>query len=201
MDTVAADEHLTRDPRLAPLVARFDLPPIAAGGDLYFNLIRTIIYQQLSGKAAQTIHGRFLGLFADEYPHSGELLAHSAEALRTVGVSRQKAGYLHNVAEHWEQEKLASVDWSEYEDETLLRELTTIKGVGQWTVEMLLMFTLQRPDILPLDDLAIRGSIESLYGISGRGKAHRAELVRATAHWQPYRSRACRYLWAWQNAK
>jgi DNA-3-methyladenine glycosylase II len=196
-----ADRHLSRDPRLAPLVAQFDLPPLPVGGDLYFNLIRTIIFQQLSGKAANTIHGRFLGLFPDGYPHAEQLLAHRVEDLRSVGVSRQKAGYLHNVAEHWQREGLAGADWSTYDNEELIQALTTIKGVGQWTAEMLLMFTLHRPDVLPLDDLAVRSAIQELYGIEGRGKALLAELTRVTAPWRPYRTRACRYLWAWKNVK
>ena len=201
----AADHHLAQDPQLAPLVRTITLEPIPDRGDLYFSLVRTIIFQQLSGKAAQTIHGRFLELFPDAYPHPDQLLAHDVETLRTAGVSRQKAGYLHRIAEHWQREGWGRVaDWSAYGDERLVRELTAIRGVGQWTVEMLLIFSLRRPDVLPLDDLAIRTAIQELYGLTdtkARGKALHRELEAVAAPWRPYRSRACRYLWAWKNIK
>lgn len=205
MNTSAADQHLAQDSQLGPLVREITLEPVPERGDLYYSLVRTIIFQQLSGKAADTIHRRFLDLFPDAYPHPDQLLGHSEEALRSAGVSRQKAGYLHSVAEHWQRAGWAQVaDWSTYGDERLVRELTAIRGVGQWTVEMLLIFSLRRPDVLPLDDLAIRTAIQELYGLTDtetKGKALHRELEAVTASWRPYRSRACRYLWAWKDIK
>jgi DNA-3-methyladenine glycosylase II len=203
MDSTTADRHLAQDPQLAPLVRQITLAPLPAERtDLYGNLIRTIIFQQLSGRAAHTIYHRFLALFPAAYPHPGLLLDRSIEELRSAGISRRKASYLHHVAEYWQQEHLAQVtDWAAYDDADLVRKLTSIRGVGPWTVEMLLIFTLGRPDVLPIEDLAIRTAIQELYGLTTTGKALRREIGVVTAPWQPYRSRACRYLWAWKDIK
>ncbi|MBB4078902.1 DNA-3-methyladenine glycosylase II [Lewinella aquimaris] len=189
--------HLRRHAKLGPLLDQHTLKLRPDhGGDVYFGLLRSITYQQLSGKAASTIFGRFLDVFPDGYPHPDRLLDLSEADLRAVGMSRSKAGYLHNVAEFWLEHKLIDQDWDELNDQEILTLLTQIKGVGQWTVEMVLMFVLKRPDLLPVDDLVVRRNLITLFDLHHlKGKALIAAMIEAAEPWRPYRSYASRYLW------
>ena len=189
--------HLQQEPAIAPLLARYILKPRPDhNGDVYFGILRSITYQQLSGRAAGTIFGRLLEVFPDGYPHPDRLLQLSVADLRTVGMSRPKAAYLHGVAEFWLEHKLIDRDWSADTDQEIIDLLTQIKGVGQWTVEMVLMFVLKRPDLLPLDDLVVRRNLITLFGLEElKGKALVAAMIEAAEPWRPYRSYASRYLW------
>lgn len=193
-------KHLSQDHRLRPVVASIELPPLRGGeADLYAALIRAIISQQLSGKAADTIYNRFLKLFPDQNPRPDRLLAASTDELRSAGLSRQKAGYVQNIARFFEKEPPAEISWSSLDNAAIIRTLTQIKGVGRWTAEMVLIFTLHRPDILPLDDLGIRKAMMQLYEVEeGLPRKTLHQKLAGIAHpWRPYRSYACRYLWRW----
>jgi len=190
-------EHLSKEPVIAPLIAKYT-PRVRPGygGDVYFGLLRSITYQQLSGKAAGTIFRRFLDLFSDGYPHPEPLLELSEADLWAVGMSRPKAGYLHGVASFWLEHKLIDQNWEQLSDQEIIDLLTQIKGVGQWTVEMVLMFVLKRPDLLPIDDLVVRRNLIELFGLQEfRGKKLTEALIAAAEPWRPYRSYASRYLW------
>lgn len=193
-------QHLSRDPRLGKVIATTDAQWPDAGDDIYFNLIRAIVYQQLSGKAAATIHGRFIDLFPDGYPYPEELLALELPALRGVGLSRQKSSYIQNVAAFFQQENLLGKDLAEMQDEEVIQYLTQIKGVGRWTVEMLLMFTLDRPDVFPLDDLGIQQAVQKLYKIEATGRDLKKQMEEIAEPWRPYRTYASLYLWRWKDA-
>ena len=192
-----ARAHLRQIPELAPLLNAYTPREREDyGGDVYFGLIRAITYQQLSGKAAGTIFGRFLDLFPDGYPHPEALLEMSEQDLRAVGMSRSKAAYLQNVARFWREYKLLRADWTAKSDEEILALLTQIKGVGHWTAEMVLMFVLHRPDVLPLDDLVVRRGVVRLLGLEElRGRKQIAAILEGTAGWRPHRSYASRLLW------
>ncbi len=196
----AARLHLSNDERLRPLVAAIQPAASQSAGDLYAELVESIIYQQLSIKAAATIHKRFLGLFPEGYPVPEALVKLDTELLRGVGLSYQKANYVRNVAEFFMAENLIGYNWDEHEDEEILRRLTQIKGVGRWTVEMILMFTLKRPDVFPMDDLGVQNSMIKLYGLTETGKALRQRMTAIAETWRPYRSWACVYLWRWKDA-
>ncbi|THH37594.1 DNA-3-methyladenine glycosylase family protein [Neolewinella litorea] len=189
--------HLSQEPRLAPIVARHQLQERPDfGGDVYFGLLRSITYQQLSGRAAGTIFGRFMDVFPDGYPHPDRLLELSVADLRAVGMSRSKAAYLHNVASFWLEHKLIDQEWSILSDGEIIELLTRIKGVGKWTVEMVLMFVLHRPDLLPLDDLVVRRNLIALFDLHHlKGRALLQAMEAAAEPWRPYRSYASRYLW------
>jgi DNA-3-methyladenine glycosylase II len=189
------NQHLSKDARLAELIKTRTLPELNPDGDVYAALTRSIVSQQLSTKAAATIYARFLDLFDNRYPNIETVLNFSIDELRAVGLSRQKAAYIQNVATFFQHK--AIVDWSKLSDDEIIKQLTEIKGVGQWTVEMILIFTLKRLDVLPLDDLAIRTRMVQLYEISTTGRALKPELTEIAESWKPYRSVACRYLWAW----
>lgn len=193
-------QHLIQDPKLKTVVATTEVEWPEAGGDIYYNLIRAIVFQQLSGKAASTIHGRFIDLFPDAYPFPEPLLELDLPTLRAAGLSRQKATYIQNVAEFFQRENLIGKDLVEMDDETVIRYLTQIKGVGRWTVEMLLMFTLDRPDVFPLDDLGVQQAIQLLYGFEAKGKPLKKRMLEIAEPWRPYRTYASLYLWRWKDS-
>ena len=190
----AITQHLSKDPILKNLVDKIPFRELSANSQgVYLDLLGSIISQQLSTKVAAVIERRFLSLFPDGQPHPELLLAKDIETLRTAGLSRQKAAYLQYVADFFQRENLLDKDWNSMENDEILRYLTQIKGVGKWTVEMILMFSLSRPDVLPLDDLGIRMAIAGLYNISETGRQMHRKMTETAAHWQPYRSYACLY--------
>lgn len=161
--------------------------------------MRTIIFQQLSGKAAATIHARFLELFPQRYPDAKRLLDLDEQTLRDVGLSRQKGGYLRNVAKYWSDERLHTIDWKRSNDEEILALLTPIKSLGISSVQMLLMLTLQRPDVFPLGDLGVRNAIIKKYRLRSTGKNLDNRITQIATRWSPYRTLASLYLGSWQD--
>lgn len=170
--------------------------------NLYESLISAIVSQQLSVKAANTILGRFLALYKNKYPKPDVLLATDNEVLRSAGLSYQKAGYLKNIAQFSIDKTLNYKKLQSKTDEDLIEYLTEIKGVGRWTVEMILMFSLKRTDILPEDDLGIQQGMIKAFELTPENKKDlRALMQKHSAKWSPYRSYASMYLWRWKDAK
>jgi 3-methyladenine DNA glycosylase/8-oxoguanine DNA glycosylase len=175
-------------PKHAPFPTKFE-----KSKDPYRALVRSVVYQQLSGKAAGTIHGRVLALFPDkDHPEPEDLLAASDETLRAAGLSRQKTAALKDVA----QKRIDGIipparALARLPDDEIIERLTAARGVGRWTVEMYLIFTLGRRDILPIDDLGVRKGAEKLYKRSFTPK----ELGAYGERWAPWRSAAAWHLW------
>lgn len=192
-------KHLSKDPLLKKAITAVDLPEYKPETTVYGSLLRSIISQQLSVKAAATIYGRFVDLFDSKTPPPALILGKTMEELRAVGLSKQKAGYMQNIAHFAQQNNLDKIDWTTYSDEEIITLLTQIKGVGVWTVQMILMFTLQRPDVLPTADLGIQQAIQQLYGLDEKGKLLIAKMKEIAAPWSPYRTTACLYLWRWKD--
>jgi len=161
--------------------------------DHYGALVRAIVGQQLSTKAASTIYGRLADRFGGRPPTPGEIIADDPEELRSVGLSRAKASYLRSLAEHVVSGELELERFDQMPDEQVGAELIAVKGLGQWTVDMYLMFHLGRPDILPVGDLGIRRAVERAYGLPGLPDP--AQLTEIAEPWRPHRTLACRYLW------
>ncbi len=191
--------HLSKDTPLKKLIASIQLDYKLSGLPISQHLYRSIISQQLSVKAASTIYGRFLELFKTEKQLSKKVLALSIEQLRAVGLSRQKAVYVQNVAQFEIDHKIDQIDWENKTDEEIIQLLTQIKGVGVWTVQMVLMFNLGRKDVFPINDLGIQQAIVNLYNVKEEGKAQKAKLIKISNKWAPYRSIACLYLWRWKD--
>jgi DNA-3-methyladenine glycosylase II len=193
-------QHLSKDPILAKAVAIIELPDIQSSEDIYYSLLDSIVSQQLSVKVADVIFKRFLGLFDGGYPEANILINLDPETMRSVGLSYQKAGYLKNVAEFFIKENLENKDWDSFTDDELVDYLSQIKGVGKWTVQMILMFTLKRLDVMPIDDLGIQQGMMLLYGLE-KDKALKTNMLTIAEAWQPYRSEACRYIWRYKDAE
>ena len=193
--------HLKKDKKLSLLIDHCTLEVHKGPIHVFDDLLRSIISQQLSTTAAATIYGRFVEAFHSDPPLHIQILDMDVEKLRSFGLSYQKAGYVKNVAQHFIDHHLFEMDWAVRTDEEIILDLTRIKGVGKWTVEMILMFSLYREDILPLDDLIIRNHIIQLYDVQSSGKQLYHDLTMIAEPWRPYRTYACRYLWAAKDSK
>jgi DNA-3-methyladenine glycosylase II len=162
--------------------------------DAYGALLRAIVGQQLSVKAARTIYDRLCALYGERTPSPRELLDTDPEQLRAVGLSRAKANYLRDLAQHVEDGELDLDGLPEMDDAEVTEMLTRVKGLGQWTADMFLMFHLRRPDVLPVGDLGIRKAVQLAYGLDTLPDA--ARLTELAESWRPHRTLACLYLWA-----
>lgn len=191
--------HLRKDNILSPLI-RGELKPRHTTPSVYEYLVRAINFQQLSGKAALTIHNRFLALFDNRYPEPHKLVKMTADELRSVGLSRQKSQYVGNVARFFIENELFNHNWNDLDDDEVIDLLTQIKGVGKWTSEMVLIFNLFRPDVLPLDDLVVKNNIVKLYNLEHlTGRTLNQEIESISNQWKPYRTTASLYLWNWSG--
>ena len=163
-------------------------------GDAYGALLRSIVGQQLSTKAAATIYGRMTELFGGHAPSPRQLLEADPEHIRAAGLSYSKIKYLRDLAAHVEDGSLELERLPELPDEEVSAQLTAIKGLGQWTADMFLMFHLGRPDVLPVGDLGIRRAVQTEYRMRKLPDAKRLE--RLARPWRPYRTLACLFLWS-----
>lgn len=162
--------------------------------DAYGALLRAIVGQQLSTKAAQTIYGRMLDLFGGHVPTPRQLIGADPDQIRAAGLSRPKIAYLRDLAERIEDGELELARLAELPDEAVSEQLTAVKGLGQWTADMFLIFHLGRPDVLPVGDLGIRRAVEREYELTDIPAPE--EVVRLAEPWRPFRTLGCLYLWA-----
>ncbi len=188
--------HLRRDKKLSGVLDKVELKEPAVDEDVYLILLRSISEQQVSLKAAATIWGRFLDLF-DEYPHPELVLEYSVDQIQKCGLSFRKSEYMQNIARFAIEDDLSAGHIRSLDDEEAIAHMSKIKGVGKWTAEMILMFSLNRPDIFPVDDLVVRNAMIKLYSVKSERKQLYADLEEIANVWRPYRSYACYALWNW----
>jgi DNA-3-methyladenine glycosylase II len=195
--TKARQQLIGADPVLGAVIERRGACGLAARGaePTIKRLARALVSQQLSVKAAATIFSRFLALYpGGEFPSPSLVIQTPLETLRGVGLSRQKASYLHDLCARVERGALALDTLDAMSDEEVMATLTAVKGIGRWTAEMILIFQLGRPDILPVDDVGLLRSIQRVYGLKRRPTEK--QVLRLGEKWRPYRSIAAWYLWA-----
>lgn len=194
-------QHLCKDKKLLRIMDG-ELPPMPLRKNITLRLIGAIMSQQLSTRVAEVIYQRFLDLYGGKEPSPQQVLDTPAPILRGIGLSNAKVSYVHNVARFTVEEKLTDKKLHKMENDEVIAYLTQIKGVGRWTVEMLLMFYLGREDVFAIDDLGLQQSMIKLYRLdTADKKALRQRLLEISAKWAPYRTYACRYLWAWKDMK
>ncbi len=158
--------------------------------------------QQLSTRVAKVIFHRFLALYNDEEPTPQQVLVTETETLRAIGLSYAKVKYMHNVASFCVANNISDKMLLTMDNEAVIALLTQIKGVGRWTVEMLLMFTLGREDVFAVDDLGIQNAMKKIYNINDEDKkAMKEKMLKISARWKPYRTYACLHLWQWKDNK
>jgi len=188
-----AINHLKKsDPILAALIGRVGPCRLQFGEPTFHALAESILYQQLNGKAAATIFDRFTVQAGDPLTPAGILKLTDAE-MRAIGLSRQKTSYLRDLAEKTAAGLLEFERMPEMSEEEVIAHLTQVKGIGVWTAHMFLMFTLRRPDILPVGDYGIQAAIKKLY--KKRKWPKPVVMQKVAKAWAPYRSVACWYLW------
>lgn len=191
-----AVDHLRRvDAVLAGAIAIHEPPQLGSRDDPYHSLVRAVISQQISTKAAASIRGRFLGLFGGEFPSPERILAKSEDELRTAGLSRPKARYILDLAAKMQDGSVRLDHLPELTNDEVVAELIQIKGVGEWTAHMFPMFTLGRLDILPVGDLGIRNGVKLLYGLPAVPTPPQVRALADANGWAPYESVACWYIW------
>jgi len=185
---------MRRDPILAPVIRqhRTRSPLDVQTMERFPALVRTITAQQISTKAAATIHGRLIALMPSGVSPEA-LLALTDAQMREAGLSRQKESYLRDLAAKVSSGELPIATLQELEDEAVIEAIVKVKGLGRWSAEMFLMFRLRRPDVLPVDDLGIVNAIQRLYGLRKKPKPDRIRTIAEA--WRPYRTVACWYLW------
>lgn len=184
--------HLKRDKKLAGLIKKFPKPTFQKGRDPFEALCRAIVGQQLSVKAAATIYARFITLYGNQL--TPRVVARTKlEKFRSVGLSRQKASYVVDLAKKFLDGTVDPKHFSTTTDEAIRAHLVAVKGIGRWTADMFLMFTLHRPDILPTGDLGIQKGMQKLFKLKSLPTPEKMEKLAEP--WRPYRTVACRYLW------
>jgi DNA-3-methyladenine glycosylase II len=195
MHKPAIDHLRERDPKLARIIDRIGACELAprAGGSHFDALVRAIVYQQLSGKAAATIHGRVEGLYGDRAPTPQEILATDDERLRTAGLSWQKISYIKDLSAKVASGELAVESLDSMPDDEVTASLVRVKGIGRWSAQMFLMFRLGRPNVLPDLDLGVQRGIQHAYSLPKLPTPK--DVLRIGERWAPYASVASWYMW------
>ncbi|HEY4936597.1 MAG TPA: DNA-3-methyladenine glycosylase [Puia sp.] len=193
--------HLSKDKKFARILPGQESLILSKRRDVHLYLCFSILGQQLSTKVADTIRKRFLKLYPGK-PSPEQILATSHESLRSIGLSGAKANYIHNVARFTIESGLDHKVLGKMNNEEVIEYLTRIKGVGRWTAEMLLMFTLGREDVFAVDDLGIQQAMIRLYKLDKTDKKKlREDMLLISAKWSPYRTYACLHLWQHKDNK
>ena len=189
--TIATRELVQRDGVMAQLILSYPNSVMSSRGQPFYTLVRSVVGQQISVKAADSIWARFVLLVPKVTPK--HVLAQSIEHLRSVGLSARKAEYIHAVAEFFVQKRVGQVYWEQRTDDEIIEELSSIRGIGRWTAEMFLMFTLLRPNVFPVDDIGLLRGLEKNY----HGARVTPSVARAVyfERFSPWASVATWYLW------
>lgn len=199
MDYIA---HLSKDSKLRKVLAAQDAVELSHRKNIPLRLCASIMSQQLSTKVAKVIFHRFLELYGGKEPTPQQIAATPFDTLRAIGLSNAKTQYVLNVAQFAIDNKLDDKKLKKMGDEEIINLLTQIKGVGKWTVEMLLMFTLGREDIFAVDDYGIQSAMKKLYKLEDGNKKEMEEAMqKISAKWSPYRTYACLHLWQWKDGE
>lgn len=192
--------HLSKDKKLAKLFANHKPFELKFHKNICLRLCASIMSQQLSTKVAQVLYRRFLEIYEGKEPTPEQIVATPFEKLRAIGMSNAKTQYILNVAQFAIDHKLDDKKLKKLSNEEIIDLLTQIKGVGKWTVEMLLMFTLGREDVFSIDDYGIQTAMIKLYKLDNSDKKRfREKLLKLSSKWSPYRTYACLHLWHWKD--
>lgn len=182
------------DSRFSKLIEKFGEPEFETQDNYCKSLVRSIIYQQLSGKSAFAIYSRFLKLFpVNNFPNPNDLLLISDQTYRDIGLSKQKTIYIKEIAKAFKSKTVQSDKLKEMTNDQIRSSLIKIKGIGPWTIDMFLMFTLNRPDILPTGDLGIQKGYMVFFDIDFL--PDKDYMIKNSEDWRPFRTVACWYLW------
>jgi len=191
--------HLRKDKKLAKTIGD-EVHELNLHPNIPVRIMASIISQQLSTKVAKVIFKRFLEIYKGKEPKPKQVLDTSAETLRAIGLSNAKVSYVHNVARFCIEHRITDKKLLAMSNDEIVDLLVQIKGIGKWSVEMLLMFTLGREDVFAVDDLGIQQAMTLLYKLDpGDKKGMKEKMLKLSAKWSPYRTYACLHLWKWKD--
>lgn len=191
---------MSRDKKLAKVCARHEPIKLRKRKELFVYLCASIMGQQLSTKVADVIYARFIALYDGKLPEPRQVLDTEYATLRSIGLSNAKVTYVQNVARFAIEQGMEPRKLGKMDNEEVIEYLTQIKGVGRWTVEMLLMFALGREDVFAIDDLGIQNAMLGIYKLDRADKKKfREDMLRISKKWSPYRTYACAHLWRWKD--
>ena len=184
----------SNDIRLKTFLQKFRVPVLPIEKNYFWSLCRSVIYQQISGKAAKKISDRYLSLFDQDVKMTpADVLDIDIEKINNVGISRQKSSYIKNIADAFSNKIINEKNISELDDQEIIKQLTSIKGVGRWTAEMFLIFTLRRTDVFPVTDLGVQKGFQIFYSLD---ELPTIEMMNQKSEsWRPYRTIMSLYLW------
>lgn len=192
--------HLQKDKKLSKILGE-ELHELRLHKNIPVRLMASIMSQQLSTKVAKVIFHRFLNLYKGKEPKPQQVLDTTNETLRAIGLSNAKVGYVKNVAAFCIEHAITDKQLLAMSNEEIVALLTQIKGVGKWTVEMLLMFSLGREDVFAVDDLGIQQAMIKIYKLNASDKKLvREQMLKISLKWSPYRTYACLHLWGWKDS-
>lgn len=192
-------KHLQKDKKLAKAIGE-EVHELKLHKNIPLRLMASIMSQQLSTKVARVIYHRFLELYNGKEPNPQQVLDTLPEKLRAIGLSNAKVSYVQNVARFCIDHQITDKKLLAMNNEEIIELLTATKGVGKWTVEMLLMFTLGREDVFAVDDLGIQQAMTHIYKLDATDKkAMKEKMLRLSSKWTPYRTYTCLHLWAWKD--
>ena len=195
-------ENLSKDLQLLPILQSVEPYLLQERQNICLRLCASIMSQQLSTKVADVIFRRFLDLFGGNEPDARQILDTPYDTLRGIGLSNAKVGYVQNVARYMLENNTGDEAIRQMSNDEIIEFLTQIKGVGRWTVEMLLMFTLGREDVFAIDDLGIQQAMARVYNLDmANKKESRKKMQEISNNWAPYRTYACFYLWKFKDSK
>ena len=193
-------KHLQKDKRLAPIL-KGETHVLALQKNIPIRLMASIISQQLSTKVAAIIYERFLSLYLSKKPTIQKVLDTPEDTLRGIGISYAKIKYIYAVSNFCFEHKITDKKLQGLSNEAIIELLTQIKGVGKWTVEMLLMFSLGREDVFAVDDLGIQQAMTKCYNLDPSNKKElKTNMLTIAESWSPYKTYACLHLWRWKDA-
>ena len=192
---LTALEYLKKtEPRFGTLIDEFGEPDFELQDNYFKSLVRSIIYQQLSGKSAFAIYSRYLQLFnSTEFPSPQQVISIPDSHYTSIGLSRQKTCYIKEIAQAFSNKEIVPENIPKLKDDEVRKQFIKIKGIGPWTIDMFLMFTLNRPDILPVNDLGIQKGFKLFFRLNEL--PDEKFMVEKAKKWKPFRTIACWYLW------
>ncbi len=183
------------DPKISGIIKKVGPLRLKSNKQYFVVLVRSIVSQQISVKAADTIYSRFTALFKGRRPNAAHILELSDEAMKQAGLSRQKTTYLKDLAHHFSEGLIKPRRFSSLENQEIINQLIQVKGIGRWTAEMFLIFSLNRLDVLPVDDLGLQAGTQKIHNLKSRPDAKKMRTIGA--RWHPYESVATWYTWQW----
>jgi DNA-3-methyladenine glycosylase II len=194
--------HLSKDRKLKKLIDEQGEIKLRKRKNIPLRLCASIMSQQLSVKVAEVIYRRFLDLYGKQEPTPEQILNTPNETLRGIGLSNSKVSYVKNVARFAIENGMDDKKLAKMSNDEIIEYLVPIKGVGRWTVEMLLIFTLGREDVFAIDDLGVQNGMIKYFGLDNSNKKKfKEDMVRKSMRWSPYRSFVCLHLWDWKDRK